>query len=89
MAASKRPRKDALGRKLKEVVQVETETVAFVRVLHSAGLLLIQAGDDQTQAEEALMMVIEACNGELERRGFTDKSHTQLPVIDDEQEEPA
>ncbi len=65
--------------KKKESVVVDTETVSFVRTVHAASLLLLQAGTDRTQQESSLRMIIEACNEELIRRGIDDKSNNRLP----------
>ncbi len=58
---------------------VDPETVDFVRTVHAASLILIQAGNDRTQQEYALRMIVEAANSELVRRGIEDSSHTRLP----------
>ncbi len=63
----------------KNAVTVEAETVAFVRTVHAASLLLLQAGRDRSQQESALMMIIEACNHELDRLCINDSSHNRLP----------
>ena len=60
-------------------VKVDPETVAFIRTINAASLLLLQSDGDKTQQEAALMMIIEACDEELLRLGITDKSHTKLP----------
>lgn len=68
----------ALGRPV-ETVEVDPETVSYIRTINAASLLLIQAGANRTQQEEALRMIIDASNEELIRRGIEDKSHNRLP----------
>lgn len=53
-----------------EVVKVDSETIAFIRSVHAASLLLLQAGSDRTQQETALRLIIEVTNEELVRRGI-------------------
>lgn len=59
-------------------IVIDGRTVAFVRTVHAASLLLIQAGSDRTQQEVSLRMIIEACNDELIYRGMEDESHSRL-----------
>lgn len=66
-------------RAIGSVVEVDAETVAYIRTIHAASLLLLQAGNDRTQQETALRMIIEASTEELDRRGLEDKSHSRLP----------
>ncbi len=53
-------------------LRVDPETISFVRTVAAAGLALINAGTDKTQAEWAIRTIIEACNEELVRLGIED-----------------
>lgn len=63
---------------MSDSITVEGRTVAFVRTVHAASLLLIQAGSDRSQQEVSLRMIIEACNEELIHRGMEDESHNRV-----------
>ncbi len=59
-------------------IVIDRETVTFIRTVHAASLLLLQAGEDRSQQETALRMIVEAANDELVRRGIDDTSHNRL-----------
>lgn len=68
-----------IGSRGSEAIKVDAEIVSYIRTVHAASLLLLQAGNDRTQQESALRMIIEASNEELVRLGIEDKSHNRLP----------